>query len=179
MEPGQEAPKIKEIYAYHGYSMLLSQALEGLLIQAIYSFVIFPSSREEIAKIVEKDSIEEWEGFIDSHEEKFIRKTMGALLRRLTEQAEVPADIEEILRTALRKRNFLAHQFFKEYLVTFYSEEGQDKAIILLRKSGGLIQKAINTLGPIVQSNMAKLGYDEEYIENYARARIKEARNNL
>ena len=35
MEPGQEAPKLKEIYAYYGYSMFLAQALEGLLIQAI------------------------------------------------------------------------------------------------------------------------------------------------
>ena len=179
MESGQEAPKLKEIYAYHGYSMFLSQALEGLLMQAIYSFVIFPSSKEEIAKIVEKGSIEEWEEFIDNHEEKFMRKTMGTLLRRLTEQAEVPADTQKILRAALERRNFLAHQFFKEYLATFYSEEGQDKAIIYLRKSGGLIQEAINTLGPIVQSNMARLGYDEEYIENYARTRIREARNNL
>lgn len=117
--------------------------------------------------------------FIDNHEESFMKKTMGALLRRLTEKTEVPEDIEEILRGALEKRNFLAHQFFKEYLATFYSEEGQDKAIMFLRESGGLIQKAINTLEPLVQSNMERLGYDEEYIENYARTRIREAQNNL
>ena len=53
MGPGQKAPKLKEIYAHHGYAMFLAQALEGLLVQAIYSFVIFPSSEEEITHIVE------------------------------------------------------------------------------------------------------------------------------
>lgn len=179
MEPGQKAPKLKEIYAHHGYAMFLAQALEGVLVQAIYSFVIFPSSEEEITDIVEGDSLEEWDQFIDNHEEMLIRKSMGALFYELKNNSEMPENLEANLKSALAKRNFLAHEFYKEYLASFYSEQGQDNAIKFLQESAISIQNAIDILNPLVRERMENYGYDKKHLEEFAKNKIKEAKQNL
>lgn len=179
MELGQEAPKLREIYAYVGYAVFLAQTLEGLLNQAIFSFVIIPAKKSEIREIVAKESLAEWETLIDSHDEQLRRYTFGKLLSKLKDSGALRPNVEETLKDALAQRNYVAHQFFKDKLATLYSENGQDDAILYLRQAGYILQKAINLLFPLVQAEVERYGYDATYVEEFARSAIKEATKGL
>lgn len=179
MEPGQEAPKLKELYAYLGYSIFLSQSLEGLLNQAIFAFVIFRAKHSEIQQIIANQSLSEWESFVESNDEQFCRKALGTLIKKLRENSSLPAETEQALKEALAERNFLAHGFFKEMLGTLYTESGQDEAILFVRRAGGKLQRAIDLLMPIVHAEMTRHGHDKQYIEEYARKAIRAAQEGL
>ena len=175
MEPGQEAPELREIYAYLGYIMLLSQALEGLLSQAIFAFVIFPAKKPEIKEIAASSSLAEWDAFVDSEDERLRRNSFGQLLSKLQKENKLTPDIEQSLKDALKQRNYVAHNFFSDKLATLYSKEGQDGAILLLRRVGGLLQHAIDRFSPLVQAELDRYGYDAAYVEEYARNATKNA----
>lgn len=175
MEPGQEAPKLPEIYAYLGLAMFFSQALEGLLNQAIFVFVIFPANKSEIQEMVGRNSLGEWGKFLDSHDERLRRNTLGRLLGKLKEKKELSPDIEKFLQDALEQRNYVTHNFFKDIGATLYSEKGQDDAIFRLRRAGGVIKQAVDQFSPLIDAEAARYGYDTAYVEEHARRAIKDA----
>lgn len=178
MEPGQEAPELREIYAYLSYIMLLSQALEGLPSQAIFAFVIFPAKKPEIKEIAASSSLAEWDAFVDSEDERLRRNSFGQLLSKLQKENKLTPDIEQSLKDALKQRNYVAHNFFSDKLATLYSKEGQHGAILLLRRVGGLLQNAIDRFSPLVQAELDRYGYDAAYVEEYARNATKNATKN-
>ncbi len=179
MEPGQEAPKLREIYAYLGYAMFLSQSLEGLLNQAIFAFVIFPAKKSEIREIAGRQALNEWKEFVDSPDERLRRKTLGTLLSKLRDEKILTPDIEQSLKDALFQRNYVAHQFFKDKLASLYSEKGQDEATLFLRRAGGTMKVAIDRLLPLINAEFERYGYDAAYVEEFARNEIRNATDGL
>ncbi|RZI41140.1 hypothetical protein EGT07_20970 [Herbaspirillum sp. HC18] len=173
MDPELDAQKLREIYAYLGYAMFLSQSLEGLLTQAIFVFVIFPAKKSEVREIAARHSLGEWEAFIESHDERLRRESLGKLLLKLKMSGALSPTVEQCLKDALVQRNYVAHNFFKERLATLGTEKGQDDAIFFLRRAGGLMQQAIDCLSPLVFAEFDRYGYDAAYIEDYARNAIK------
>jgi hypothetical protein len=159
--------------------MLLAQVLKGLLIQAIYVFVIIPENREQLIEFEKNGLNEEWENFVDLHNEKLIRKTMGKLLEKLKCGSAIDLNIEASLKSALMSRNYLAHSFYKEWLPKLYTEAGQDSAVLFLRQSGAKLQQSINYLTIPVESEMEKYGYDSQYLEEYSKSEIFKAQKNL
>lgn len=175
MEPGQDAPKLRDIYSCIGYIMFLSQALEGLLNQAIFAFVIFPARKQEIQEIAARSALAEWDALVDSEDERLRCNSLGRLLSKLQKEKKLTPDIEQSLKDALKQRNYVAHNFFIDKLATLYSEKGQDDAILLLRHVGVLLQRAIDHFSPLVQAELDRYGYDAAYMEEYARNAIKTA----
>ena len=172
MEPGQEAPKMRDLYGLVGYAIFLAQALEGSLEQAIQIFIIFPKKREEISEIASRKSIEEWHSFIEENDLSEKNKMLGRLLSSLRESGSISEDVLDSIDEARKCRNYIAHQYFKENLSSFYTKEGQDAAVQSLSKICRKIQTAINLLGPIVQNEMNRYGYDAEYLVEFAKNEI-------
>ena len=59
-----EAPRLPELYSYLGYAVFLSQSLEGLLYQAIFSFVLIPNNASSIQLMHENQATSDWEAFV-------------------------------------------------------------------------------------------------------------------
>lgn len=70
MLPGDDAPKMRDIYAYLGYAMFLGQILEGGLAQAAIVLVEFPKHRETIVAIAKEGSLAKWSAFVHSLDQK-------------------------------------------------------------------------------------------------------------
>lgn len=179
MEPGQEAPKLRELYAYCGYALFLSQTLEGLLEQGIFALVILPANTDEIKRIVQADALEQWDEFVDRNHAPLTRMTIGRLIKKLQSGGVLSQEAQSVLVDALNKRNFIVHNIFKEWLPKLYTEKGQDEVILFLRKSLPVMQKALDSLGPVVEKEMERYGYDKEYIYEHARKKVEEAKNAL
>lgn len=175
MEPGQEAPKLRDLYGYVGYNVFLSQSLEGLLNQALFAFIILPTNETEIGRIVENQALHEWEVLVLGHDERLRRHTLGRLLSRFKDSGTLDPELEQSLNDALAERNYVIHHFFKDKLASLYSEKGQDEAIVFQRRAGAVLQRAIDKLYPLVHAELARYGYDAAYVEEYARTAIWEA----
>jgi hypothetical protein len=100
---------------------------------------------------------------------------IGRLLGTLKEKNFLTPDIEQSLQDALKQRNYVAHNFFKDKLPTLYSEKGQDEAIFILRGAGGIMKHAIDQFAPLVEEEYVRYGYDADYVEEYAKKAIKDA----
>ena len=170
-----EAPRLPELYSYIGYTVFLSQSLEGLLYQAIFSFVLIPNNASLIQLMYEEEAIADWEALVDAKDETLRRRTLGQLLKVLRENKELPSELEGILKDALRQRNYLLHEFFKQKLPTLYTNQGILDAISEIKIAGGKMKHALDAFMPIVRKQQMQFGYDDEFIEEFSRRTIDAA----
>ena len=176
MLPDDDAPKMKEIYAYLGYAMFLSQILEAGLAQAAIVLVEFQNNRDAIKAISEEGAHEKWVALVGSFEEKHKKKSVDQLIKILSKNESISSDVKACLDDARRDRNFVAHNFFKEYLAKLYHEERQDEAIAYLKKICLVIENALDQLRPVLFEKLAAYGYDEEFVMEQCMQIVAEAK---
>lgn len=172
-------PKINEIYGFVGYGVLLAQVLEGTLEQAILVLVLLRNKRCEVEEISAKQSLAEWKNFIEQNDLSEKEKMLGTLLTTLRKADVVPNEVLVDIDNARINRNYLAHQFFKDMLPSFYTEAGQDKALELLRNACFNIKRADDRLKSIIQGDMERYSYDQQYLEDFAKSEIANAASKL
>jgi len=66
---------------------------------------------------------------LDALEERVEAQTLGRLLADTRKRVRFEKGAEELLVTALERRNFLAHHFFKKRAEDFMSRAGRDQMI--------------------------------------------------
>ncbi len=162
-----------------GYGLFLAQGLEGCIEQAFQVFILFRNKRDEIQEIAAKQSLEEWRSFINQNDFSEKEKMLGNLLSKIRRSDAIPTTVIDAIEEARVARNYIAHQFFKDTLPSFYSEPGQDRAIESLGEICLRIKGAFDLLAPIVQQKMDRYGYDQQYTEQFARNEVKNAERML
>ena len=91
--------------------------------------------------------------------------TLGKLLRELKKYASVPDELEQILEEALEKRNWLAHDYFKEREEEFMSSAGCNLMISELEGAQQLFVDATHTLNISVKPIRERFGLTDEVID--------------
>jgi len=114
--PDPESYDEKELYAFFGLASYSTQCLEKSLVNLAFTYNL---SKKEILNIDEWDKL--FEGINKS--------TFGKLLNIIKNQFSISEIIVVELSTALKKRNWLAHDFFYDYAAEFTSEKGRKKMI--------------------------------------------------
>ena len=170
---------MRDIYGFVGYALFLAQVLEGALEQAIQIFVLFPEKKDEISEISKRQSLEEWNSFIEENDLSQKEKMLGRLLSKIRSSNTLSNDVLSSIEEARKCRNYVAHQYFKDKIASLYNEPGQDAAIRSLGEICMKIKTAIDLLIPIVQKEMDRYGYDEEYTVEFAKKEISRASSAL
>lgn len=119
----EESEHVKEVYARFGFAVYQAQVLEHGIVNALVLLDLIPS-RRHLAR-----SAEEWGSAVDNFMSRNFEKTMGRMIKDLKTVASVPGDLEEMLTIALTKRNWLAHDFFREHAEDFMNASGRDRMI--------------------------------------------------
>jgi len=101
----------KEVFARYGAAVYFAQVLEHGLVNLLI-----------VAKQATGQSTP---SSIDDDFEKLFRLTMGALLKQ-TEKARLTVADTELWNDALKRRNRLAHHYFRDHAENFMSPEGRD-----------------------------------------------------
>ena len=97
---GYDDEQTRDVYAHYGLAMYLAQTLEHGIVNALV-----------ILRLPEKDKYTRQD--IDEFMEGRFQKTLGALLKHLKSEVELPSDLEPTLTEALNRRNYLAHHYFR------------------------------------------------------------------
>jgi hypothetical protein len=107
--------------------MYFAQVLERNIVNALVIIDLIPTRRHLVR------SPEECPSTVDEFMSHHFESTMGRLIRDLRSITTVPGDLEQLLRDALKKRNWLARDFFREPSLDFMTTAGR---ALMLREVG-------------------------------------------
>lgn len=159
--------QFKEMCAYYGAAMHMAQVLEHGIVNALF-FLDFVHRKRDWTD-------EEYEDFF---EENF-SKTFGKLVHSLKKITTVPAELESLIHRSNKRRNHLAHTFFRESMDVLYAG-GFDKIVTALNKDIELFSETDKRLTALLEPLWLKAGWTLEAIEAEAlkyKAELKNKRS--
>ncbi len=158
---------VKEVYARFGLAVYFAQVLEHGLVNALLILDLIPS-RRHIAR-----SRDEWGAEVDMFMDRHFETTMGIMMKSLREVAEVPPELDILLHDALKKRNWLAHDYFRERAEEFMSKVGREQMLREVDECRDLFQAADERLESIVAPIRVKEGISDELLEREYRRMVE------
>ncbi|WP_076543312.1 hypothetical protein [Shewanella sp. UCD-KL21] len=114
-----QSESLHNLYADFGMTAEKSQVLELEAGNVILSFLAITVDPE---KITDEDKIG-YKKLVDEID----RKTLGNLLQKIKKIVDFDSNSEKIISDALKKRNYLVHEFFKSHNYAIHSESGRNE----------------------------------------------------
>ncbi|MCW8917255.1 MAG: hypothetical protein OQL08_00345 [Gammaproteobacteria bacterium] len=153
MDYGEE--QTRDVYAHYGLAMYLAQILEHGIANALV-----------ILRLPDKDEYTRQD--IDEFMAGRFEKTLGALIKHLRSEAALPHNLESHLAQALKRRNCLAHNYFREKAENFVTRSGRDEMLKELQNDQKLFENTDGQLSEAVKLVRVKHGvtdsvYEAEY----------------
>jgi hypothetical protein len=138
--------------------------LEHGIVNALVILELIPS-RRHLAR-----SADEWESDVGAFMDRHFKATMGRMMKTLRDVTRVDNDLEQRLSEALRSRNWLAHDFFRERAVEFMSAPGRAQMIAEVDRCRDLFLSAAEQLEDTVAPLRRQAGLTDELLaQEYAR----------
>lgn len=106
----------------------------------------------------------EWEDDVDSFASKHFEHTLGRMIKDLEGFTNVSPDLSKKLSEALKIRNWLAHDYFRERAREFLSHEGRTIMINELDDATNTMNEADAELSVTLDPILKKYGITEELI---------------
>jgi len=142
----------REVYAHAGLALYMAQVLEhGLANVIVLRRAGGPQFR----------TVQDYDDLLDD----LLSRTMGDQLRRALAEVDFTEDQIERLREALRLRNFLAHDFFRERIAECGTVTGRNRLIAELDEIRDKFTTIDGEVQEIAYDLWAKHGVTREQIE--------------
>ncbi|MBP8180422.1 MAG: hypothetical protein KAZ88_05470 [Acidimicrobiia bacterium] len=151
-----ENDQIREVYAWAGRALYYAQVLEYGLVNLMH--VVFGTG----GNLADEFST------VDEFLEVYFRKTLGRLANEVRQLDVLDRATEDQLDEALRRRNFLAHSFFKDRAELFVRQEGCRLMLIELRDATELFISADFAVTEALYAMGAPVGLTREAAEESA-----------
>jgi hypothetical protein len=114
----------------------------------------------------------EFDVIFDAHDSR----TFGQLLRAARDhQIPIPDETEKLFTEALKKRNYLNHDFFADHAGHFMSEGGRRTMIQRLRDLTLIFKGADELCEPIYRPLLERMGVSEESLRKRTEELIEKA----
>ena len=154
-----ENDQTRDVYAHFGLAMFQAQVLEHGIVNAMV-----------IGRMHERERVTRSQ--IDAFMDAQFDRTLGQLLRELARHIDVPPTVEPLLRSALSRRNWLAHAYFRERAVEFMTTHGRSRMIEELEIAAELFRSADRALDDLTRGIRERFGIDDAAIEREADATL-------
>jgi hypothetical protein len=162
----------KTVYAHFGAAIYFGQCLEHGLVNALIYLDLIPNYSRPV------HSAQEWAPSVDGFMEKHFEQTLGRLIARLRVLAPMPEELSDILSVALKKRNWLAHDYFRERADGFFTRTGRDRMIGELEEAQELFRHADRMLDIAFKPIREKDGFTDERLKQAYEQLLLEVRRN-
>lgn len=149
-DPDYDDPK--ELYAFYGLSAYSAQLLEQGIINLLVGLKIL-----DIQTPTHGDVINLFDGSNT--------KTMGNLLNTVRRITPFSDDLDEKIKEALKKRNYLIHHFFVEHDQDLLTDDGRRKMINELIDIIALLKEVDQQVDDLWLGIWSKYGWTEDRIE--------------
>lgn len=143
--PVPESADGKEVYAFFGLAFFAAQLVEqGVVNLAV---ALRAGGHTEITG----ELISDLYGALGG-------RTFGYVLQSARKTMSIPADIDDRLNEALKRRNHLAHHFFVEHDWSFANEDGRWRMLDELRDHIAFLNQLDDDFDPIWQDAFNRVG---------------------
>ncbi|MCF5888247.1 hypothetical protein [Aeromonas veronii] len=159
--PELELGDEREVYAFYGLAAFHAQCAEKSLVNFAMGYRVLDET------ILTQ---EQWLEIYDKTNDK----TFGRLLGEVKSKAGLSHDLKIYLEDALRKRNWLAHDFFYDYASHFSDFEGRVEMINELQRLIRTFQIADHEIEKLSLKIWEKFGVTEEWIQTEMMAQLAE-----
>lgn len=155
----------KEVYAYFGLAMYTAQVLEHGIVNALVYCDLIPNRREKVK------SQEEWSFEVDQFMDGHFENTMARLIKAFRKAITVTDELEQSPGKSLMLCNFLAHRYFRERDVVWYTEEGRNSMIAELQAAREQFNKTDQLIASAIKPLKERSGLTNEMLERFAEER--------
>ena len=100
-------------------------------------------------------------------------QTLGRLIEEIKKQVGFTDEAVDILRRALRSRNFLIHRFYNARSDLLFSQAGREKALQEIRQKRTAINAANAILDPVMKDLIGLKGIDIERFRDEVQGRFE------
>jgi hypothetical protein len=135
----------REVFARFGLAVYESQVLEN----GIVNLVVWSGLRDRRYRTYEETVTDNAELF---------RQTLGSVRRILVSRRPDIGHLDDLLIKAVRLRNFLAHQYFRQRAAAFMTEVGQKQMIKELDEATAFFREVDDRIKPLVMEIIEALG---------------------
>jgi len=148
---------VRETYAHFGLAIFRAQGLEHAIVNAMVV-----ARMPDRARITRND--------IDAFMDRHFKQTLGQLMRALNKFVTVPSDVTDVLDRALTRRNWLAHDYFRERAAEFMTNSGCLQMISELQAAQQLFADASGALDDLVRPIREQFGITDAAIASEVEA---------
>jgi len=152
-----KSEEVREVYARFGLAIYSAQCLEHGLVNAFIYLHLIPSKMPEYRP-------KEWEDEVDAFTSKHFEHTLGRMIKDLEKFTNIAPNLSKKLSQALKIRNWLAHDYFRERAREFLSHEGRIIMIKELDDATSTMNEADAELSKTLDPILKKYGITEELI---------------
>jgi hypothetical protein len=114
-------------------------------------------------------SDDEFKGWMDS----LGTQTLGRLIEEIKKKVGFTDEAVDILRKALRSRNFLIHRFYNARSDLLFNQSGRDKALQEIQQKRKLINSANAILDPVMNDLVRLKGIDIDQFRDEVQSRFE------
>ena len=156
MKSDEVSEEVKDVYAHFGLAIYLAQCLEHGLVNGLLFLDHVPN------KVRATKSASEWEASVDSFMDSKFQFTLGRMIRELKEVSAVDSKLEGLLATALTRRNWLAHEYFKDRAQELMTHAGRTQMVAELEDARELFLRADAALEKAIRPARLRLGLTDQ-----------------
>ncbi len=151
-----KSEEIKNVYANFGLAVYTAQCLEHELVNAFIFLDLIPQEMPVI------DSLK-WQQAVDTFTSKHFENTLGKMIAHLNKITDVPSELSNNLSKALKLRNWLVHDYFRERSEQFLFSEGRNEMILELQQATSLIHEVDEQLSLMLEPLKRRHGFTEDF----------------
>ena len=159
----------KAVYAHFGLAMFCAQCLEHEVVNTL-------TLLELLARKATIRTRAEWEAAVDSIMDNHFEHTLGKMIKDLKQLTTVPPTLEAMLGEALRARNWLAHDYFRERATDFMTPPGREGMIDELEQPQDMFRMADRTLHATYDAVRTRYGVTDAKIQEEWERQVTDAK---
>lgn len=158
-------PQIVETFARFGRAMYMANVLELGLVQTLLQIEFLTPAREKFIKDQGKNfDRKKFDAEFDAFMQEHFKKTMGTLNLLVSKRAEFDEPLRKRITDATKRRNFLAHNYWRESGEKFMTKEGRAQMIEELSKDAECFKELDRDIRVATKPVREKLGINEDAV---------------
>ncbi|MGR5242230.1 hypothetical protein ACPV36_15155 [Photobacterium damselae] len=159
--PEPELCDEKEVFAFFGLASFNAQCAEKALVNFAMGYKVVDNSA-----LNQEEWLEIYNG-LNSH-------TFGRLLGQVKKKVDLPYELVTHLEATLKKRNWLAHDFFYDYAMHMSDTDGRKEMITELQNLIHIFQVADHAVEKLSLKVWETMGITEDWLQNEVATQLKE-----
>ena len=167
-ELSEREREIRDVYAHYGRAMYMAQVFEHGLVNALVVASLIPRHSSNSPATAEA-----WVRLLSEFMDSRFERTAGKLLREI-ESLPISEDLTAQLREAVRLRNWLVHDYYRERSVEMLSVRGRKSMIAELDQARQSFRDADDALDGHVRPQRLEYGMTDEVLEAEFRRLVAE-----